>query len=281
MSGVSASQDRRRLGQAWLRWGACLVLVVALHATILLTLRRSVPSFGTAAPEAIMIDLAPAPPTPVPTPAQPAPTQPAPTQPEVRPPEPAPPDTSPPDPVPPDPTPPLEEPPPPEPLPVPAPVPVPDVLPPVPQAAVTLPPPLPPRTRPPPRPRPAVTKSPTVAPPVAAPAPAQPAPPAAAPAAAAQAQATWEGALVAHLARFKRFPPAAQRRGEQGIVLMHVTMTRDGTVVAMSIVRGSGYADLDEEAKAWMARAQPLPAAPPEVTAQQPQIVVPLRFTLR
>ncbi len=62
---------------------------------------------------------------------------------------------------------------------------------------------------------------------------------------------------------------------------MHVTMTRSGNIVAMTIVRGSGYADLDEEAKAWMSRAQPLPAAPPEVTAQQPEIVVPLRFTLR
>ena len=90
-----------RLGQAWLRWGGvprcwwwhCM-------PTILLTLRRSVPAFGTAAPEAIMIDLAPAPPTPVPAPAEPEPPPP-----EPAPPEPAPPDTPPPDPVPPDPPP--------------------------------------------------------------------------------------------------------------------------------------------------------------------------------
>jgi protein TonB len=270
MSGASASQGRLRHGQAWLRWGACLVVVVALHATMLLTLRRSVPAFGTSVPEAIMIDLAPAPPPPTPAPALPE-TPP----PEPAPPEPAPPDT-PPDPVPPDPTPQLQEPPPPEPMPLP----VPDVAPPVPQAEVTLPPPLPPKTRPPPRPR-AVAKPQAVVAPADTPAPAQTTPQVAAPAPSAQAQATWEGALVAHLARFKRFPPAAQRRGEQGIVLMHVTMTRGGTVVSMTVVRGSGYADLDEEAKAWMSRAQPLPAAPPEVTAQQPEIVVPLRFTLR
>jgi protein TonB len=171
----------------------------------------------------------------------------------------------------------VDEPPPPEPLPLP----IPDTLPPVPQAEVTLPPPLPPKMRPPPRPRPAVAKPQTVAPPVEAPATSQPTPQAAAPAAASQAHATWEGALVAHLARFRRFPPAAQRRGEQGVVLMHVTMTRNGVVVSMTVVRGSGYADLDEEAKAWMSRAEPLPAAPPEVTAQQPEIVVPLRFTIR
>jgi protein TonB len=258
MSGASASQGRLRHGQAWLRWGACLIVVVALHATMLLTLRRSVPAFGTAVPEAIMIDLAPEPPTP-------APVAPADSKPP-------PPDTPPPDPTPQ----PVEQPPP-----DPVPLQVPDSAPPVPQAEVTLPPPLPPRTQPPKRPRPAVEKPQTVAPPTEVPAPATPSPQAATAAPAAQAQATWEGALVAHLARFKRFPPAAQRRGEQGIVLMHVTMTRAGMVVAMTVVRKSGYADLDEEAKAWMSRAQPLPAAPPEVTAQQPEIVVPLRFTLR
>jgi protein TonB len=62
---------------------------------------------------------------------------------------------------------------------------------------------------------------------------------------------------------------------------MHLTMDRDGAVLAMAMVRGSGYADLDDEAKAWMTRAQPLPAAPPELKGQTVEIVVPLRFTLR
>jgi protein TonB len=96
-----------------------------------------------------------------------------------------------------------------------------------------------------------------------------------------QAESTWEAQLVAHLARFKRFPPAAQRRGEQGVVTMRLTLGRGGAVLSMAIVRGSGYADLDGEAQAWMVRAQPLPPFPPEITAQQMEIVVPLHFTLR
>jgi protein TonB len=87
--------------------------------------------------------------------------------------------------------------------------------------------------------------------------------------------------LLAHLARFKRFPPAAQRRGEQGVVLVHVRLSRVGAVLSMTLVRGSGYADLDAEAQAWLNRAEPLPAFPPEITAQQMEIMVPLRFTLR
>jgi periplasmic protein TonB len=120
-------------------------------------------------------------------------------------------------------------------------------------------------------------------------APPQPTPAASAPTGQSQAgqsqagqfQATWENLLVAHLARFRRFPPAAQRRGEHGVVLMRLTLGRAGTVLAMAMVQGSGYADLDEEAKAWLSRAEPLPAVPPEITAQQVQIMVPLRFTLR
>jgi periplasmic protein TonB len=269
-----APRGRWPLRHAWLRWTVSLILVVALHAVALLTLRRSVPTFGSAVPEAIMIDLAPAPaappepPAPVPTPAVPTP---------VAPPDPVSPDPTPPDPVPPDPVPPDPAPEPPV-LQEPVALPIPDMAPMIPQAAVQLPPrPVTPRQ--PPKPRPAAARPQAADPPAAAPAqtPAE----AAVSAPTGQVQATWEALLVAHLARFKRFPPAAQRRGEQGVVLMRLSMTRAGAVLSMAMVRGSGYADLDEEAQAWMARAQPLPAAPPEMKAQQVEIVVPLRFTLR
>jgi len=117
-------------------------------------------------------------------------------------------------------------------------------------------------------------EAPAPAPQAAPPGPAVAAPP-------GEVQAPWEGRLLAHLARFKRFPPAAQRRGEQGVVLMRLTVGRDGSVRSMSMARGSGYADLDQEAQAWMVRAAPLPAFPPEITSQQMEILVPLRFMLR
>jgi TonB family protein len=58
-------------------------------------------------------------------------------------------------------------------------------------------------------------------------------------------------------------------------------MDHGGAVLSTAMVRGSGYQDLDEEAKARMAHAQPLPAAPPKLKTQTVEIVVPLRFTLR
>jgi protein TonB len=116
----------------------------------------------------------------------------------------------------------------------------------------------------------------------AAPAPAapEPPPPPAAPPSGA-AVATWEGQLAAHLSHFKRFPPEAQRRGEQGVVLMRITLGRNGDVLAMSMARSSGFADLDDEAEAWIRRATPLPPIPPDIAGDHVNLVVPLRFTLR
>jgi hypothetical protein len=35
------------------------------------------------------------------------------------------------------------------------------------------------------------------------------------------------------------------------------------------------------EAQAWITRAEPLPAFPPEITVQQMELLIPLRFTLQ
>ncbi len=91
----------------------------------------------------------------------------------------------------------------------------------------------------------------------------------------------WQGQLAAHLGQFKRYPPEAQQRGEQGVVLMRITLGRNGEVLAMSMARSSGFADLDAEAEAWIRRATPLPPIPPEIAGDRVNLVVPLRFTLR
>jgi protein TonB len=93
--------------------------------------------------------------------------------------------------------------------------------------------------------------------------------------------ATWQDALRAHLARFKRYPVQALRRGEQGVTMVRFAMNHAGTVLSAVVVRGSGHDDLDQEALAWIQRAQPLPRPPPEVVQDPIELVVPLRFELR
>ncbi len=288
-SAVPPPARRADPDRTWPQWGVSLLLVLAVHGSVLLRLHRTLPAPGQPVPEAILMDLAPEPsaptvvansapvlpPSPVlpPTP-QPPIDQPAPDQPSFDQP---PPDRPPPDqPTPPD--------PPPEApsldVPMPAPSAIPDVVPPVPPAK----PPQPHASRTP-SPRPAVAKpAPQAAasPPAAAAAAPDRAPPGpAASPPSGQAVASWQSELLARLARFRRFPPDAQRRGEQGVVLMRVTMAKSGQVLSMAMAHGSGYADLDAEAQAWITRAEPLPAFPAEITVQTMELMIPLRFTLR
>ena len=240
---------------AWLRWGGSFVAVLAVHAGAFLALHRPpspAPGKSTTAP--IMIDLAPvasAPPAAAAPPLQPPPLQP----------------------------PPLPQ--PPDPPPIPA-------IQHLPKAAVVLPPRHPVvHVRPPhpvlPRPAVRMPELPQAAirtPALAAPVPAaRPGPSSAPPV--GETLADWQSALLTHLARYKRFPPEAQEEGEQGVVLMRVTLSHDGRVLAMSLVRSSGFADLDAEAPAWIQRASPLPAFPSSITAQQINLVIPLRFSLQ
>lgn len=63
--------------------------------------------------------------------------------------------------------------------------------------------------------------------------------------------------------------------------MMRVTLAADGKVRHAAIAKSSGFADLDAAAQAWIERADPLPGFPSGLTAEQIELVVPLRFVLR
>ena len=92
---------------------------------------------------------------------------------------------------------------------------------------------------------------------------------------------SWQADLVKHLQQYKRYPTAAQAKGEQGVVLLGFSVDRSGRVLAHRIVRSSGHADLDQEVTEMIERAQPLPAFPPSMTQEKLDLTVPIRFSLR
>jgi periplasmic protein TonB len=92
---------------------------------------------------------------------------------------------------------------------------------------------------------------------------------------------TWQTSLVRQLQRFKRYPPGAQARKEEGVVLLNFSLDRNGHVIARSIAKSSGYADLDSEVLAMIERAEPLPAFPQSMPQAQLDLTVPIRFSLR
>lgn len=289
------------------RWGGAALIVAGVHAgAVWAALNwREAEMPPSEPPPAIMIDLAPvavAPSTP-PHDVAPGPQQ---TEAELQPaPDvPTPIDEPKPDPTPPVPTqaqePPLdpapEAPPLPDLKPDPAPpaLPVDMKIPDLPKNeqadAVLAPPPPPPekaQKKPPPKAHEAEHKKPvrldkkrvlqTTAPPTAE---ARLSNDAAAPAAGAAFQASvapasWKGDLVAHLNRYKRYPPGALSYGTASIVF---TINRSGQVLSSRLTASSGDHALDDEAVSLPRRASPVPPPPPGVGGATITLTVPVRF---
>ena len=86
----------------------------------------------------------------------------------------------------------------------------------------------------------------------------------AAAAAAAQSAAAgnYRGQVIAHLARFKRYPEGARARQAEGVPVVAFTLDGSGRVTGAGLSRSSGHADIDAEALAMVRRAVPFPAPP-------------------
>ncbi len=92
---------------------------------------------------------------------------------------------------------------------------------------------------------------------------------------------SWQTSLVRQLQRFKRYPAGSHARNEQGVVVLSFTLDRAGHVLAHSIAKSSGYADLDNEVMAMIMRAEPLPPFPASMPQEQLDLTVPIRFSVR
>lgn len=263
---------RRRLR----RWGVSLLVVLMAHAAVaagLMSLPGPAPHGGIP-PSPILIDLTPAAAPmasieevskqlPEPEPTEPLAPMPSPVIDMV----------------------PTPEPPPEVKIEITIAIPPPEPPPPVdlkpPEKVVDKAPPKPPEKVVPKRTEPArAPPSPAPVAPAAAGAP-SPAPPSATPQPNPRGVASWQGALLTHLARHKRYPRASQDRGDEGVVHLRFTMTRQGAVLSQHVAKSSGYAPLDAEALALVRRAQPLPAPPADMAGEQFELLIPIQFSLR
>jgi protein TonB len=95
------------------------------------------------------------------------------------------------------------------------------------------------------------------------------------------AEQNWQSLLVSKLERAKHYPAEARARGEQGVAQLAFSIDRNGGVHNARIVRSSGSSVLDSGTLALIARAQPLPAPPPELAGTEIAIVVPIRYNIR
>lgn len=95
--------------------------------------------------------------------------------------------------------------------------------------------------------------------------------------------ADWSSRVLAHLGRYKRYPPQAARQRLEGVAQIRVTLDRQGNILSVALFSSSGVTSLDQESVALPQRAQPLPAPPVDVIGEKTQlaITIPIRYDLR
>lgn len=124
---------------------------------------------------------------------------------------------------------------------------------------------------------PAVASRATNSPPTASPAAAAPASSPGNPA----AKSTWQSRLLSHLARYKRYPEDARRRGVEGTSQVRFHLDAAGNVLSVSLAASSGNAALDRATLAMIRRAAPLPQPPAELLSNgRLEIVAPFVYSL-
>lgn len=235
------------------RYSGSLAVVLGVHAVaILLALNWSTPQPIELPPLAMVVELAPLP----------APPPPAPPK-VVTPPQPPAP---------------VEE------LPLPK-------LAEAPKPTISVPKPVKPKPKPqPPKPvekKPELPKEkpseekPSDAPPTPAP-PEKSAAPAPGPTVAQKAaKESWQGTLLAHLQKYKKYPAGAQARGKEGLNRLRFVVDAEGNVLSFELVGRSGNADLDRATLEMIRRAQPLPKPPADMLNNGSiEIVAPFVYSL-
>ncbi len=157
----------------------------------------------------------------------------------------------------------------------------------LPAPAPPAPPSSPPAAAPvaPPAPGPAAASAaanirPGPSPTAAAPARATPVQAVAGPTVAAAPPAAWLRAIAAWLATHHDYPAQARRAGEQGTVLLRLVIARNGLVRQVSLLTGSGHADLDRASLAILRGAR-LPPSPSSGGPAELTLRVPIRYELK
>lgn len=78
----------------------------------------------------------------------------------------------------------------------------------------------------------------------------------------AAASEAYRARLARHLARFKRFPAGLPGTASGGRVIIRFSLGEDGALKERAILQSAGFAIIDAEAMAMLARAAPFPAPP-------------------
>jgi len=90
--------------------------------------------------------------------------------------------------------------------------------------------------------------------------------------------AAWSQAVTRRVGRFFYYPRRAREEHVSGMVVLRMTIRRDGRLETLDIHKSSGDATLDRAAYDIMNKAQPLPRIPDRMRVDKVSVLFPLFF---
>ena len=99
-----------------------------------------------------------------------------------------------------------------------------------------------------------------------------------------KARSDWKKAyrrkVYSRIASAKKYPYSARRAGMEGRVVVHFTISRDGNLLSVSLVKPCEYPLLNSDALDWVRRAAPFPPFPLEADESSMSFTYGLRYDL-
>jgi protein TonB len=94
------------------------------------------------------------------------------------------------------------------------------------------------------------------------------------------AQQSYFALIAARLAKHKRYPIRARRKGEEGTARLFFILDRQGSVIEYKLTESSGHKTLDRAVIEMLKSAAPLPAFPADMKVETLTINIPVAFSI-
>jgi protein TonB len=91
----------------------------------------------------------------------------------------------------------------------------------------------------------------------------------------------YDGIILAHIRERQFYPQTARRNRLEGVVWVDIFIRADGTLLQSTLSQSSGYGILDQAALDIVARCDPFPPMPSEMSGISMKYRVPIAFELR
>ncbi|HEH5236821.1 TPA: energy transducer TonB [Campylobacter coli] len=94
---------------------------------------------------------------------------------------------------------------------------------------------------------------------------------------------SYQALLMAHLAKFKKYPQEAIMQKQEGVVRIRVSIDESGNVLSKELKKSCPYAALNDEVLSLFKRASPLPKPPKEMLKDGEKIsfVMPIDYNIK